>query len=109
MKPSHGVLGLALLAALGCSSTPKSTSERVEADNRAEYLKMVDRRLDNLEEQASKMSEPRASRLRADIESARARVKVMEDAPSDQWEEFRDPIDERLSRIQQMTDSTPAE
>jgi outer membrane murein-binding lipoprotein Lpp len=94
-----GALGMLIL--VGCSSTPKST-DQLAGDSRSQYITDVRDTLKKWDDRAEKMSGDRASDVRAAVSDARAELRSMESAPSDNWDAYRTRINNRLDRIQSI-------
>lgn len=97
--------GLVLLG--GCSSSPTRTTTNVEAQDRAGYIKTVDRKLDSWEKEATSMdNQERGRDMLANVRDARAELRNMEGAPSSEWEDYKGRVDTRLNHIQKLEKGT---
>jgi hypothetical protein len=92
-----------LLALAGCTSTEKRTTTSLETLDRTEYIKTVDRRLDDWEKEASNLSnEERGRDMMASVRDARAELRNLESAPSSEFDAYRRRVDSRLDHIENM-------
>jgi len=94
------VAALAFLA--GCSSTPQRVTT-VEAQERSEYIRTVDRRLDDWEKEAASFSDQQYGRERmASVRDARAEVRGMESASASEWDSYKRRVETRLDHFRTM-------
>jgi hypothetical protein len=97
-----GPLVGALFFMSGCSSTPYRVST-VEAQNRSEYIRTVDRRLDDWEREAASFTDQEFGReMMASVRDARAEVRGMESAPADEWDSYKRRVENRMDHIRAL-------
>jgi hypothetical protein len=105
MKLKHlwaGWLVAAMTLAAGCTSTPTRTTT-LEAKDRSEYIKTVDRRLDNWEEDAADLDDEEFGKeMMASVRDARAELRNMESAPSSEFDAYKRRVESRLDYIENM-------
>ena len=110
MKKRSFLLGAALAMMVilgGCSSNETQTTTNWEAQDRGEYIRSVDRKLDGFEKQASEMSDQERGRdMMANINDTRAELRKMESDPSIQWQTHRDRVQTNLQRLEELESAT---
>lgn len=90
----------------GCSSSPSRTTN-VESQDRAGYIKTVDKKLDNLEKEASHMkNQERGRDLMANTRDARAELRNMEGAPASEWNSYQQRVEVRLRHLDNLEKGT---